>query len=39
LADVAADWQTAVFRKFKIQSIGVADNDFLVAREPNIDGA
>jgi hypothetical protein len=25
----AADWQTAVFRHFKIQFVGVPDNDFL----------
>ena len=25
----AADWQTAVFRPFKIQFVGVPDNDFL----------
>jgi hypothetical protein len=29
MADGAADWQTAVFRRFKIQFDGAAYNDFL----------
>jgi hypothetical protein len=29
----AADWQTAVFRNFKIQPESVSDNDFLFALE------
>ena len=37
MAANAADWQTAVFREFKIQSAGVADNDFLVTRQMDIE--
>jgi hypothetical protein len=32
MAASAADWQTAVFRRFKIQAAGVAYNDFLPTR-------
>jgi len=32
MADAAAGWQTAVFRGFKIQSDGTADNGFVWTR-------
>ena len=32
MADGAADWQTAVFRAFKIQSDGIADNGLVLTR-------